>query len=197
MIVNLESAKTLVDIFVGSLTIVAAPFAAYKALKEWGRSIEQRKEELKLRQREFRHRQAVFARDLMKEVFQDKRARSALRMLDWLRTEYQDESGEKYVVRRSEVQHALRTTREVCSGKEALSDKEEFIRNCFERLYDYWEQIEELIKLEVVNFEDLETVFRYYVLHILRPDVWHPGFLETYDYPRARGFISRFEKDSS
>ena len=70
---NADPLKIWVDVAVGALTIVAAPFAAYKALTEWNRATEQRKEELKLRQREFRHRQATFARELVREVFQDKK----------------------------------------------------------------------------------------------------------------------------
>jgi len=171
--------KIVVEIVGGSITAGAAVFGVIKGLQEWHRATEQRKEELLLRRREFRHKQAMFAKELVKEVFQDKKARAALKMLDWLRSHYEDEQGRKYEIRRAEIQSALRTTEEVLSGREALSDKDVFIRTCFESLYDHFEELENLIKVEIINFDDIETAFRYYMIRLLRQDVRHLGFLHT------------------
>jgi hypothetical protein len=184
--------KIWVDVAVGSLTLVAAPFAAYRGLEEWRRATEQRREELLLRQREFRHKQATFARELVKDIFDDKKARAALKMLDWLYEVYVDEDEQEHEIRRAEVQSALRVTQSVLQGNETLSEKDVFIRNCFEALYNYLEQLENLIDLQVVNFEDIGTVFRYYMTRALRPDVAHLSFLDFYDYPRAKKFLLRF-----
>jgi hypothetical protein len=101
--------------------------------------------------------------------------------------EYADDDGTKHRVRREELQPALRT-----SGL-SFTSEQKFIRASFEALYDQLEQIEQLIGLELVNFEDIETVFRYYVRRALEPDVRHFAFLDEYDYPRAKQFLQRFE----
>ena len=93
---SLVSAESWVKIIGGVITAAAAIVAAFKALAEWRRSTEQRAEELQLRQREFRHKQAMFARDLISEVFADAKARAALRMLDWTQFDYTDEKGVTY-----------------------------------------------------------------------------------------------------
>jgi hypothetical protein len=179
--------QSWVTIVGGVVAAVGVFIASFKALVEWRRANEWREEELRQRQREFRHKQATFARELTREVFADPRARAALKMLDSLSYEYADEAGVKHRVRVDQIQPALRTV------ELTFSDEEKFIRSGFEGLYEYLEQIEQLIGLEVVNFEDIETVFRYYMARALRPDVRHLGFLEQYDYPRAKKFLLRFE----
>lgn len=179
--------ETWVKIIGGLIAAVGILVGGFKALAEWRRTTEQRKEELKQRQREFRHKQASFARELTREVFSDHRSRAALKMLDWLAAEYMDENGASYQIHRNELQSALRTS------DFTFTDKEKFIRTRFEALYDYLEQIEHLIDLEVINFDDIETVFRYYMIRAIRPSIRHFEFLDYYDYPRAKSFLERFE----
>lgn len=176
-----------VTILGGVVTAVGILVASFKALVEWRRATEQREEELKLRQREFRQKQATFARELTREVFSDQYARAALKMLDSISFEYADENGAKHRIRIEELQPALRTS------DFTFTDEQKYVRASFEALYDYLEQIEQLISLEVINFEDIETVFRYYMVRTLRPDVRHLDFLDHYDYPRAKQFLQRFE----
>jgi FtsZ-interacting cell division protein ZipA len=50
-------------IIVGTIaTVIGLFFAGWKGLAEWNRSTKQREEELKQRELEFRHKQAVYAR---------------------------------------------------------------------------------------------------------------------------------------
>lgn len=161
--------------------------AAFKAVSEWKRATLQRRDELRQRELEFRHKQAVFSRDLIKDIFGDTCSRAALRMLDWDLNDYEDGKLAKYEISRAEVKHALRAT------NLRFSDKEVYIRSCFESLYDYLEQLENLIRLEVINFEDIETTFRYYMIRVVRPDTEHFDFFVFYDYPRAKQFIDRFQ----
>jgi hypothetical protein len=177
--------------WVGIIAAVAATvgglIAGFKAVAEWNRSTLQRREELNQRERQFRHDQAVFSRDLIKDIFNDLWARSALRMLDWDLNNYEDSKGVKYEVSRSQMKSALRV-----DGNMQFSEEEVFIRTCFESLYDYLEQVENLIQLKIVNFEDIETTFRYYMVREFRPDTEHFDLLRAYDYPRAELFILRF-----
>jgi hypothetical protein len=73
-----------------------------------------------------------------------------------------------------------------------FSKVEAFIRTRFEALYDRLEEIERLVNLEIINFEDLETAFRYYMLRAQRPEIEHFAFLDYYDYPNAKAFLNRF-----
>jgi hypothetical protein len=179
--------QALVAIIGGTIAAAGVLFASFKAIIEWQRATEQRQEELKLRQQEFRHKQAMFARELTREVFSDPKARAALKMLDSLSFEYAADDGTKHRVRREELQPALRT-----SGLK-FTDEQKFIRASFEALYDQLEQLEQMIGLELINFEDIETVFRYHMRRALEPDVRHFDFLDEYDYPRAKQFLQRFE----
>jgi len=180
---DLESWVTIVG---SAVAAGAAIFATFKALTEWRRATDQRKDELTLRAREFRHKQALLAREMVREVMSDKKARTALAMLDWLWNDYIDEEGITHRVKRDEIQYAMRANPKDCS------DKEEFIRVRFEALYDHIEQLERLIQLEIVDFADVQTAFRYYMVRLLRPTIWHEEFLKYYDYPGAEAFIRRY-----
>ena len=178
------------------ITAATAIFATFKALSEWRRSIQQRKEELSLRQREFRHKQATFARDLVKEIFADKKARNALKLLDWIREVYEDDAGVMHEIKRDEIQQAMRPFKMNPMGDENIfSDKEKFVRLQFEALYDYFEQLENMIGLSVVAFEDVESTFRYYMRRLLRPNIEHFEFLDYYEYPKAKAFLLRYKSD--
>jgi len=180
-----------IETWVKIIGAAAAIFASFKALAEWRRSTQQRREEHALRQREYRQKQAVFGRELTREVFSDPKARTALRMLDYFDREYVDEdTGAKYRIRRDfDVQPAMRPY----STENPFTAAEVFVRTRFESLYDHLEQIEHLIKLDVVEFEDVETAFRYYMIRAIGPKIEHFAFLDSDDYPRAKDFLRRFE----
>lgn len=179
-----------IETWVKIIGAAAAIFASFKALAEWRRSTQQRLEEHALRQREYRQKQAVFGRELIREVFSDAKAHTALRMLDYLDREYvDDDTGAKYRIRDLDIQPAMRPS----STESPFTTAEVFVRTRFECLYDYLEQIEHLIKLDVVAFEDVETAFRYYMVRAIRPNIEHFAFLDSDDYPRAKDFLRRFE----
>jgi hypothetical protein len=184
---DLAAAESWVKIIGGAITAAAAIVAAFKALTEWRRSTEQRAEELRLRQREFRHKQAMFARDLISEVFADAKARAALRMLDWTEFDHTDEARTTYTVKQDEIKSAM-------NPKRAADDKQVFIRTRFEALYDHLEQLEHLISLGIVDFDDVRIPFRYYMRNLLSPDIQHIEFLDYFDYPGAKAFAFRFQE---
>jgi hypothetical protein len=188
-------------IIVGTIaTALGVVIGVWKGLAEWRSSTKKRREELKYREREFRHKQAVYARDIMNEVFNDSRARDALAMLDWLRKKFKTEDGEILEVRRNEIQLALRAPGQRPAGDSTslrFAKVEVFIRTRFEALYDHLEEIEKLVSLEIINFEDLETAFRYYMVRALRPEIEHFAFLDYYDYPNAKAFLNRFAKETT
>jgi len=188
---NASEVKVWVEIVTGVVTVIGVPAAGVKALWEWQRSTEHRKEELSQRRQEFRQKQAIFARALVREVFADPKARAALNMLDWKRDSYPGDNGEMHEIHFDEVKHAMR-------GYDMnFSEKEKFMRKRFEALYDHLEEIEQLISVRVVNFEDVKTAFGFYAQLILQDEelrAAHLQFLDDFDYPRARAFLLRFGK---
>jgi hypothetical protein len=177
---SLNTAESWVAIIGGIIAVAAAIFATFKALAEWRRSTD-------LRRREFRHKQAMFARDLISEVFTDPKSRAALTMLDWDNFDYTDEAGTKYTINEREIKNAMDPDLEA-------NNKEVFIRTRFEALYDHLEQIEHLISLEIVKFADVNIPFRYYMENALDPVVEHIQFLDKFDYPGAKAFVLRFKE---
>jgi hypothetical protein len=113
-------------------------------------------------------------------------------MLDWLKAPYKNEEGEDLIVARSHIQNAMRPASPDGSSI-IFTPTEKFIRTSFEALYDYLEQLENLLRLGLINFEDIETAFRYYMVRLHRPTIRHFEFLEYYDYPRAKSFLLRFD----
>ena len=184
---TLDTLDKLVKISGGIITTAAAVFGVYKVLEEWRRSASQRAEELALRQRESRQKQVVFARQTIKEIFADPRARTALKLLDWESATYADDKGESFVITKGEIQHAMRP-----SGK--FDKKEAFIRTRFEALYDQIEQLEHLVETGVIDFDDVLTAFRFYVDWMHDPKVEHRAFLKAFDYPATLRFLDRFPK---
>ena len=183
-----ESAKVQQLIqFVGpTVAVLAALFVIWRGGREVRRLRELRVEELALRAREFRHKQAVLGLELGRTVFKDPKACNALRMLDWLAYDYTADDGQRFRIHRSQIQRAMRVE------NLKFSPEEKFIRHSFEVLYDHLEVFENLVKLEVVNFAELEAGLSYYLRNLQRPGVWHPEFLERYDYEGAAEFLARF-----
>jgi hypothetical protein len=181
--------ESLVKIVGGIIAAGAAVFATSKGLAEWRRSTEQRRDELALRQREYRHKQAVFGREIVREIFADPKSHAALMMLAWPEAGrvYKDDDGTKYQICKDSVQSAMRV------DNLTFTDSESLIRMRFEALYENLEQVENLIQLGILAFEDIETAFRYYLVRALRPSIQHFAFLDQYDYSLAKKFLLRFE----
>lgn len=183
--------ETWVKIAGGAAAAAAALVAAFRGISEWRRANAQREEELKLKQREFRHKQALMARDLVKEIFGDKSSRAALDMLDWWQGNYQDGAGRNHFINRDRIRAEMRI------DSPPHDETGKIIRGCFDSLLTYLEQLERMIRLEVVQFGDVETAFRYHMVSLHRSSLGHREFCETYDYPEAARFFARFEAYSA
>ena len=184
-----------VKVFGTAVAIFAGIVAAWKAIEEWKRATLQRADELKQRElelaqqkQEFRQKQAIFAREIIKDIFDDKRARNALTMLDFWEDEYEDINGARYDVKRPELKSAL------CDSESEDEDKAIFIKRCLESLYGHLEQVENLLEVGVLNVADIETAFRYYMQKALLGDIRHLESFDAFDYPKAKRFAMRFAK---
>jgi|GEM_PF-1581169 len=174
--------------------IVGGGIAAWKAISEWKRAtlqradeLKQREQELDQRRHEFRQKQAVFARDIIKDVFADKRAFDALTMLDFLEETYLDpKTNKSHHISRKDLRPALV---EGIDDQDRDEDKDTFIRRAFEGLYDHLEQVQNLVDVGVLNLEDLSTAFRFYMQRALSEEVKHIEFLREFDYPKTEHFM--------
>jgi hypothetical protein len=174
--------------------IVGGGLAAWKGIVEWKRAtlqrtdeLTQRKDALKQRKQEFRQKQAVFARDIIKDIFGDRRARNALTMLDFWEDDYEDTNSARFHVTRADLHPALH------SFDSEDEVKATFIKRCFESLYDHLEQVENLLEVGVLNIADIDTAFRYYMKNALERDIEHLQFFVDFDYPKAKRFQLRFK----
>lgn len=173
--------------------LAGAGFTIYKGLREFRLAREQRAEELRYRLRELRHKQALLARELIKELMADVHARNALRMLDWLDRSYTDANGTTHRVRRADLQTTLRTYQ---PGDRGFTPTDAFVRQCFESLYDHIEQLQNLIRVGIVDKEDVTPPLRYYCEIALHPTIAHDDFLKAYDYPGVLEFLKNFTTPS-
>lgn len=101
---------------------------------------------------------------------------------------------ETFRIGQADVKRGMRLA-EDGGGDLVLDDKDQFIRSQFEALYEFLEQLERLIQLEVVNFLDVKTAFGYYMLKAQKPALSHMDSLEKLGYPYAKQFALRFKED--
>jgi hypothetical protein len=171
----LEELNNLITV----LGIPTAIFTAWKAIDEF-------KNGNKEKERENRHKQAEAARDILKDLFESEKSRNAMKMLDWDGRKYGlDEWNDDdwYTIRFRDVKNALRIE------ELSFEDKECFIRDCFEDLFDKLELIQHYINIDFLNFEDVKIPLRYYAEIIKgKLDEFEP-FLDEYGYPNAKRLI--------
>ena len=174
----LESLATIVAV-IGSLV------AAFMAIPEFRRSIDQRRENL-------RWKRAEMAKICVDEIRQNPLSRDALKMLDWTGLTYErPEGGRTGQIDHDQRRHALRATGTVF----AVGDDDPFIRDAFDALFDGFERLEHLIRIRLVEFDDVEPPFRYHVGKLAaaeeRPTM--RGFLQAYGFELASRFLERFD----
>ena len=179
------------DFFSKLVASVGGVVIAWKGVAEWKRATLQRADELRQRELEFRQKQAVFSRDVIKDVFADQRARNALAMLDFWEHTHQDADGKQYHVHRNQLQPVLRGA---SSGDDGV---DWFIRQSFESLYDHLEQVENLLEVGVLNVADIDSTFRYYMQKASQDDIVHLEFLDSFDYPKAKRFMRRLATNAA
>jgi hypothetical protein len=173
--------KDIVQIGAWLAAIVGGLVAAFKAIHETG-------ENRRLRQQELRWKKAQLAREILNNLKTNPRFHDALVMLDWSGREYEISSGIKEEVSWEELPGALRAWSEEIE----FSDKEVYIRDCFDELFDGLNILEHYLRTDFLEFEDVNFPLAYYMgkLHerIAALDV----YLTHYDFQLAAAFIQRY-----
>ena len=112
-------------------------------------------------------------------------------MLDWEERIYDVPAVGRTLINRNLVVQGLRVT-----GTLNFTEPEQYVRDCFERLYDQMEILEHFIRRDLLDFKDLEPPLASYVGIIRRDFQSHQPFLQTYDYKLTLAFLERFPQVS-
>lgn len=176
--------KDLVQVAAAAVAVVGGLIAAFRAVAEFRRSNDQRREDM-------RWRQAEMAKRCLDEMRADPLARAALKMLDWSGLRYERPGGGTTgVIDRDTRRAALRTTNTMFADK----DDAPFIRDAYDALFDGFERLEHFTRMKLIDFDDVEPAFRYYVEKMSAPDdrAIFVSFLDTYGFALAAAFLERF-----
>lgn len=138
------------------------------------------------KQNEHRQKQLAAARDMMKEIFTDPLARSAMRMMDWSGRTFTYEE-QPFTVHWRDLKLAL-----VVHQKGMGFDKQqEFIRDSFESFFDHMLVLEHFIEQNYLNEADIAVPLEYYAGRIIAFPDTYDGFLRAYGYGEARDLMLR------
>jgi hypothetical protein len=144
------------------------------------------------------------AREVLATLFSDTLSRDALRMLDWEARKY-PVGDQIFIITNRDVINGLRTERkrphprdnEVLDEMQPpgvdvdlnFTPEEQYVRDCFERLYDQFDSFEHFIGRGLLNIADLRPPLAYYVKKINAvPE--QKKFLTTYDYTLTLAFLA-------
>jgi hypothetical protein len=149
--------KDVIQIVVSAVAIIGGLVAAFKAIAELKRGNIQRREDM-------RWKQAEMAKKIIDEIYNDRLARAAMKMLDWSGLTYERPDGS----RSGPIDDTVRRIGLRISNT-AFSEKDDgpFIRDAYDALFDAFERLEHFIRIRLIQFEDVQPVFRYYV------EKWH------------------------
>lgn len=164
----------------------AALFAAIAALVQGAWALRERR-------RELRWKQAELARVLMDEWFGREPSNTALVMIDEGNGRYGSKDLGAYDVNAGDVRSALAITG---SGDHAhatnSSDKDRFLRICFDALFFQFERAQHSIDIGVVRRKDMEVPTGYYVRRLATFASEVERYLEFSELLRARKFLRSF-----
>jgi hypothetical protein len=168
----------LVTLIGGLVAVVGGLIAAFKAIHELRQSRKQRVEEL-------RWKQANVAKQLLDELFAHDYSENAVLMLDWNKGKREYAVGkESIIISYNDVLAAL--------GKEqsdSLSEKEMYIRECFDFFFYFVDRIKHYININLTNFDDVKGPLKPYAKKIKAHRQVYESFMEAQEYEHAREFL--------
>lgn len=175
-----EETKTLIQAASWLVASVGGLVAAFKAIREMH-------EKNRISSRELRWAQSKQAKELIDETCSSPFTVSALRMLDWSGRSYVTDK-ETVVIKFADIGSALRIK------NLSFEKKEQYIRDCFDALFDQFGRFEHYVSNELVTFVDLADYFRYYVGCMNRFHDEFEIFLGAYHFHSAIAFLERFDE---
>jgi len=168
----------LITLIGGLVAVVGGLIAAFKAIQELRQSRRQRVEEL-------RWKQANVAKQLLDELFAHDYSENAVLMLDWNKGKRGYAVGkESILISYNDVLAAL--------GKEqsdSLSEKEMYIRECFDFFFYFIDRMKHYININLTNFDDVKGPLKPYAKKIKAHRDVYDNFMEAQEYEHAKELL--------
>jgi hypothetical protein len=173
-----------------AITIVLGLITAWKGIRELRLNTESR-------DRELRWKAAATAKELISEIHHSFYASTAVAMLDWwgctrtypvlregVKLVSEGDAGGRVQISTAEIREALEEKR-----GPAMTEKNVFIRDCFDWFFYYVDRLEHYAEVKLVYSEDVFPVFAPYVkLMAAERETFRP-FVEGHEYPGAMRFF--------
>jgi hypothetical protein len=173
--------KDLIQVLTWLVAAIGGLIAAFKAIAEMRQGNKDREEQ-------FRWRQAEMAQTILDRTWNDELAKSALKMLDWSGLKYERKGGFTGHITHEEMWRALRVQ------NTTFTDDEQFVRDCFDKLFDDFGNIQHYLNIGLINWKDVEARLNYYVILLAERKKVYKDFLETYQFDLALQLLDRFPK---
>lgn len=177
----------LITLIGGIVAVGGGLVAAFKTIQELRQSRRQRCEEL-------RWKQANIAKQLLDELFDREYSENAVLMLDWNKGQRKYVVGnESLMISYKDVITALKKdqsdlTREPSDG---LSEKEIYIRECFDFFFYFVDRIRHYIKINLINFDDIKAPLKSYARKINDNGEVYYSFMQAQEYEYAEKLIKQ------
>jgi hypothetical protein len=140
---------------------------------------------------QLRWEQAELARQIIEKLSDNPKARSAMRILDWAGgREFDVKTGKQEMITVDDMIVGLRTK------DLTFNDKETFVRDSFDELFDGFQLIEHYLRIQLISFDDVKEPLGYYVQRLDEHRDAVNNYLRVFDYGLAQAFIERFDHKS-
>jgi hypothetical protein len=163
------------------MAILGGLIAAFKAIHETAENRRQRAHEL-------RWKKAQLAREILDKLHSNRRFHDALVMLDWSGREFEVSPGQVQEIRWEDLPTALRAWQDPIS----FDEKEIYIRDCFDDLFDGLNLLEHYLGTDLLDFRDVEFPMAYHIAKLRERSDAVTVFINHYGYRLAVAFIERF-----
>jgi hypothetical protein len=144
----------------------------------------------KQRATELLWKQINTAKELLSDIHTHDLAKGAVHMLDWCHGsgEYEICPGQRVTISYDQVLAALKK-----SGESSPSKADEYIRDCFDWFFYRVDRIQHYINRELIDFQDVESVFRPYAKLIAHEHDTFYAFLDFHEYSLAKEFLENYK----
>ena len=172
----IQSASWIVGILGGLLL-------AWVAIRQLKSNVEQRKNEQ-------RWRQAQAAKEAINDIHSNSWGRNCVTMLDWSEGKHRINFEEKQSV---EISYAKDVIPALGKPYRECSETDQNVVYCFDWFFYFIDRIEHSITTSLIQFGDVEDVFRQYAHKIKEHRETYEAFMKAHGYHLAVAFWKRYD----
>jgi hypothetical protein len=173
--------KDVVEVAAWVVALVGGLVASFKALHETALN-------RKVRVQELRWKKAELARETLTACNANREFHDAVTMLDWSGREFEVSPGRREEIVWEELPAALQAWQEPV----AFTEKEVYIRDCFDQLFDGMDTLEHYLRTDLLDFADVQFPMAYHVEKLREHWSAVSVFINHYDHRLALAFVNRF-----